>query len=94
LPYETCYAPVSGKDLPARSGALAKAAAEMVRRANPSRRYQGEPKPLPKDRSDGMKLACHYQSLPDSGKFENRAALARDLAVSYAWVTKVLGQIQ
>ena len=47
-------------------------------------------KPDPKERSDGMKLACHFQAPPDSGKFENRAALARHLGVSRARVTQVL----
>lgn len=53
-----------------------------------------EPRPLPKERSDSLKLARHYQALLDSGKFENRAALARYLGVSRAWVMKVLGRIQ
>lgn len=49
-----------------------------------------EPKPVPKERPDGMKLARHYQALLDSGKFESRAALARHLGVSRARVTQVL----
>ena len=49
-----------------------------------------EPKPAPKERPDGMKLARHYQALLDSGKFESRAALARHLGVSRARVTQVL----
>ena len=38
-----------------------------------------EPKPAPTERCDPHKLARHYQALLDSGKFENRAALARHL---------------
>ncbi len=49
-----------------------------------------DPKRDPKERSDGMKLACHFQAPPDSGKFENRAALARHLGVSRARETQVL----
>lgn len=51
------------------------------------------PKPVPKERRDGMKLARHYQALLDSGKFENRAALARHLGVSRARVTRVLRRL-
>jgi Mn-dependent DtxR family transcriptional regulator len=40
-----------------------------------------------------MKLARHYQALLDSGKFENRAALARHLGVSRARVTQVLNRL-
>jgi Mn-dependent DtxR family transcriptional regulator len=40
-----------------------------------------------------MKLARHYQSLLDSGRFENRAALARHLGVSRARVTQVLRRL-
>lgn len=36
-----------------------------------------EPKPVPKERRDPLKLAQYYQSLLDTGKFENRAALVR-----------------
>jgi hypothetical protein len=43
----------------------------------------------PKKTSDPLKLARYYQSLLDSGKFENRAALARFLRVSRARVTQV-----
>jgi hypothetical protein len=39
-----------------------------------------------------MKLARHYQTLLDSGKFENRVALARQLDVSRARVAQVLSQ--
>lgn len=53
-----------------------------------------EPKPAPKERPDGMKLARHYKALLDSGKFENRAALARHLGVSRARVTQVLRRLQ
>lgn len=45
-------------------------------------------------RRDGVKLARHYQSLLDSGKFENRAALARFLGVSRARVTQVLNRLK
>jgi len=40
-----------------------------------------------------MKLARHYQALLDSGKFENRAGLARYLGVSRARVTQVLRRL-
>jgi Mn-dependent DtxR family transcriptional regulator len=40
-----------------------------------------------------LKLAQHYQALLDSGKFENRAALARHLGVSRARVTQVLKRL-
>ena len=55
-----------------------------------------EPKPAapPKERRDPLKLARHYQSLLDTGRFENRAALARHLGVSRARVTQVLGRLQ
>ena len=46
-----------------------------------------------KERPDGVKLARHYQGLLDSGKFENRAALARHLGVSRARVTQVLRRL-
>jgi len=38
-------------------------------------------------------LARYYQSLLDSGQFENRAALARYLGVSRARVTQVLKRL-
>jgi len=41
-----------------------------------------------------MKLAHHYQALLDTGKFENRAALARHLGVSRARVTQVLNRFR
>ncbi len=41
-----------------------------------------------------MKLARHYQALLDSGRFENRAALARHLGVSRARVTQVLRRLR
>ena len=47
-----------------------------------------------KERPDGMRLARHYQALLDSGKFENRAALARHLGVSRARVTQVLSRLK
>ena len=53
-----------------------------------------EPKPPPKERSDGMNLAGRYQALLDSGKFENQAALARHLGVSRARVTQVLRRVR
>ena len=57
-----------------------------------------DPKPraaaTPKERRDPLKLARHYQSLLDTGKFENRAALARYLGVSRARVTQVLRRLQ
>jgi len=40
-----------------------------------------------------MKLANHYQAFLDSGKFENRAALARYLGVNRARVTQVLRRL-
>lgn len=52
-----------------------------------------EPNPVPKERRDPLKLARYYQSLMDSGKFENRAALARYLGVSRARVTQVLRRL-
>ena len=52
-----------------------------------------EPKPVPQERRDPLKLARHYQALLDSGKFENRAALARYLGVSRARVTHVLKRL-
>lgn len=54
-----------------------------------------EPKamPVPRERRDPVKLASYYQSLLDSGKFENRAALARYLGVSRARVTQVLRRL-
>ena len=45
-------------------------------------------------RRDGFKLARYYQSLLDSGKFENRAGLARFLGVSRARVTQVLNRLK
>ncbi len=41
-----------------------------------------------------MKLARHYQAMLASGKFESRAALARHLGVSRAWVTQVLNRLK
>lgn len=41
-----------------------------------------------------MKLAHHYQALLDTGKFENRAALARHLGFSRARVTQVLNRLK
>ena len=50
-------------------------------------------KPRPAPPRDRLKLARHYQSLMDSGKFESRAALARYLGVSRARVTQVLNRL-
>jgi hypothetical protein len=56
-----------------------------------------EPEPqvsaTPKETRDPLKLASCYQSLLDSGQFENRAALARHLGVSRARVTQVLRRL-
>ena len=49
--------------------------------------------PVPRERRDPLKLARYYQSLLDSGRFENRAALARYLGISRARVTQVLGRL-
>ena len=46
-----------------------------------------------KERRDPLKTARYYQSLLDTGKFENRAALARYLGVSRARVTQVLNRL-
>ena len=57
--------------------------------------FSGKAEPEPaKERPDGVKLARHYQALLDSGKFENRAALARHLGVSRARVTQVLRRLE
>jgi hypothetical protein len=57
-----------------------------------------EPEPkvaaTPKEPRDPLKLARYYLSLLDSGKFENRAALARFLGVSRARVTQVLRRLR
>ena len=50
-------------------------------------------KAAPKEQRDPLKLARYYQSLLDSGQFENRAALARYLGVSRARVTQVLKRL-
>jgi hypothetical protein len=52
------------------------------------------PKSAPKERRDPLNFARYYHSLMDSGKFENRAALARYLGVSRARVTQVLRRRQ
>ena len=56
-----------------------------------------EPEPkdsaTPKEPRDPLKLARYYQSPLDSGKFENRAALACYLGVSRARVTRVLKRL-
>ena len=54
---------------------------------------KAESKLTPKERPDGLKLARHYQALLDSGKFENRAALARHLGVSRARMTQGLSRL-
>jgi hypothetical protein len=48
----------------------------------------------PKVPRDPLKLVRYYQSLLDSGQFENRAALARYLGVSRARVTQVLRRLK
>jgi hypothetical protein len=50
---------------------------------------KSEPKSAPKERREQLKLARHYQALLDTGKFENRASLARHFGVSRARVTQV-----
>jgi len=50
-------------------------------------------KAAPKKKGEPLKLARYYQSLLDSGQFENRAALARYLGVSRARVTRVLRRL-
>jgi len=47
----------------------------------------------PKIPRDPLKLARYYQSLLDSGQFENRAALARFLGVSRTKVTQALKRL-
>ena len=49
--------------------------------------------PRPRESRDPLKLARYYQSLLDSGRFENRAAVARYLGVSRARVTQVLRRL-
>jgi hypothetical protein len=49
--------------------------------------------PAPKERRDPLKLAHHHKALLDSGRFENRAALARHIGVSRARVTQVLKRL-
>ena len=49
---------------------------------------------IPKEPRDPLKLARYYQSLLDSGQFENRSALARYLGVSRARVTQVLRRLK
>jgi hypothetical protein len=50
-------------------------------------------KPGPRAKRELLKLAHDYQSLLDSRRFENSAALARFLGVSQARVTQVLQRI-
>ena len=57
-----------------------------------SSEQKAPPKPAPAVPLDPLKLARHYQALLDTGRFENRAALARHLGVSRARVTQVLRQ--
>ncbi|MGZ3336117.1 MAG: hypothetical protein ACXWOV_13430 [Isosphaeraceae bacterium] len=52
-----------------------------------------KPKPAPKEPRNPLKLAGHYKARLDSGRFENRAALARHLGVSRARVMQVLRRI-
>jgi hypothetical protein len=49
--------------------------------------------PSPQRDRHPLNLARYYQSLLDSGQFENRAALARYLGVSRARVTQVLRRL-
>src|SRR5262245_33383289 len=60
---------------------------------NGSSNIEPEDSPPPKESRDPLKLARYYQSLLDSGRFENRAALARFLGVSRARVTHVLKRL-
>ena len=73
---------------------LRRAAVIVLLPWNAASAAKSEPKPAPKERCDPLKLARYYQSLMDSGKFENRAALARYLGVSRARVTQVLNRLQ
>jgi|SRR6516162_10277286 len=52
-----------------------------------------DPKPVPMEPRDPLKLARYYQSLLGSGRFESRAALARYLGVSRPRVTQVLRRL-
>ena len=61
---------------------------------NGSSNPEPEAPAVPKEPRDPLKLARHYQSLLDSGQFENRAALARFLGVSRARVTQVLRRLE
>jgi hypothetical protein len=60
---------------------------------NGSSTPEPEDSATPKEPRDPLKLARYYQSLLDSGQFENRAALARFLGVSRARVTQVLRRL-
>jgi hypothetical protein len=60
---------------------------------NGSSRPELEAPPPPKETRNPLKLARYYESLLDSGQFENRAALARYLGVSRARVTQVLKRL-
>jgi len=51
-------------------------------------------KPAIKESRDPFKLARQYQALLDTGRFEDRATLARHLGVSRARVTQVLRRLK
>jgi hypothetical protein len=61
---------------------------------NGSSGTQQQVPPPQKESRDPLKLARYYQSLLDSGQFENRAVLARYLGVSRARVTQVLRRLR
>jgi hypothetical protein len=61
---------------------------------NGSTSQESQLRPPPKEPRDPLKLARYYQTLLDSGQFENRAALARYLGVSRARVTQVLRRLE
>ena len=56
--------------------------------------FNKKPKQALKQVRNPLRLARHYQAPLDTGKFENRAALARHLGVSQARVTQVLGRLR
>jgi hypothetical protein len=61
---------------------------------NGSSKPEPEIPATPKEPRDPLRLARYYQSLLDSGQFENRAALSRYLGVSRARVTQVLRRLK
>ncbi len=52
------------------------------------------PKPAPKERCDPLKLARYYPSMIDSGKFESRPRLVRNLGVSRDGLTQVMRRLR